>query len=57
MIQFITGLVRHILTFGGGFVVADGWTTPEQWDTAVGAVITLVGVLWSVYEKFRVKPA
>lgn len=44
----VLGIVRHILTFGGGFVVAKGYANAELIATMVGAVITLVGGIWSI---------
>ena len=47
----IAALVRHILTaVGGGFFAAwglDGETT----DAFVGAAATMIGIVWSVYDK------
>lgn len=47
----IMGLVRHILTFGGGFVVAQGHIDITQLETAIGAIVTLVGLVWSAIDK------
>lgn len=43
----VLGIVRHALTFGGGFIVAKGWLTEAMVPEVVGAVITLVGAVWS----------
>lgn len=43
----ILGLVRHLLTFGGGWVVAQGWVDEATMTEAVGAVMTLAGIVWS----------
>jgi hypothetical protein len=45
------GIVRHILTTGGGFLVASGALTSAQAETTVGALIALIGVVWSVIDK------
>lgn len=47
----ILGFIRHILTFGGGFLVQDGLIDASQVETVTGAIITLVGVVWSVIDK------
>jgi hypothetical protein len=47
----ITGLVRHVLTFGGGYLVAKGVLDNEAMNDAVGAVVTLVGIAWSAFAK------
>lgn len=49
--DMILGLVRHVLTFGGGFVVAKGWIDAAGANEAVGAIAALIGVLWSAYDK------
>ena len=47
----ILGFVRHVLTFGGGFLVAQDFVDASQIDTAVAAVVTLVGIIWSAVDK------
>lgn len=44
----ILSIVRQVLTFGGGFVVAKGWIDSTTLTEAVGAVVALVSVSWSV---------
>ncbi|MFN8996617.1 MAG: hypothetical protein ACK5X3_23555 [Pseudomonadota bacterium] len=49
----VASLVRHILTAaGGGFFVAWG-LDGEMVNAAVGAVATLAGVAWAVFDKRR----
>lgn len=45
----ILGLIRHILTFGGGFLASSGVLDASTIETATGAVITLIGVVWSAF--------
>lgn len=42
-------MLRHVLTFAGGFAVAKGIfsVTPEAMDQIIGAVITIVGLATS----------
>tara|TARA_R100001510_G_scaffold14525_3_gene11835 strand:- start:7024 stop:7188 length:165 start_codon:yes stop_codon:yes gene_type:complete len=47
----ILGIVRHILTFGGGFMTQNGLATQDEVTTGVSAVVTLVGVIWSILSK------
>ena len=47
----ISGLLRHILTFGGGYLVADGVIDEATLQEVVGAVITLTGFIWSYLSK------
>lgn len=45
------GLVRHFMTWAGGATLVTGNFDPSQWQTIVGAVVTGLGVLWSVANK------
>lgn len=45
------GLIRHGLTFLGGVLVTQGWIDSEVFLELSGAVMTLVGGIWSVIEK------
>lgn len=47
----VMGLVRHVLTFGGGYLVGHGFTTQSDMETGVAAVMTLVGIVWSYHNK------
>lgn len=44
----IFSLVRQILTFGGGFLVTKGLIDSGTMATAVGAIVTLGSIGWSV---------
>jgi hypothetical protein len=50
----IAGIARHLLTFGGGYIVSTGYIDAGQLEIAVGAVLALGGVIWSIAVK---KPA
>ena len=47
----LNGLLRHILTAAGGALVARGSLAESELDLAVGAIITLTGVIWSAIAK------
>lgn len=47
------GLIRHTLTFVGGILVAKGLLDETIVTEIVGAVITLVGGMWSIIEKTK----
>ena len=55
--EVILGLLRHILTFLGGFLVAKGVFSPEELGQFVdlvvgsGAGVGLIGLVWSVNAK------
>jgi hypothetical protein len=44
----LTSLIRHALTAAGGFLVAKGLASTEQVTEIVGALVTLIGVGWSL---------
>lgn len=47
----VQALVRHLLTaLGGGFLASYG-LSGEGIEAVAGAVATLAGVAWSVYDK------
>jgi hypothetical protein len=43
----VAGLIRHGLTFIGGYLVTDGIIDESTLTEVVGAIITLVGFIWS----------
>lgn len=47
----ISSILRHILTFGGGFIVAKGWVDAEAMAGVVGAIITIGGAVWAYLNK------
>jgi hypothetical protein len=49
----LTAVVRHVLTAaGGGFAVSWG-IDGETWEGIVGALATLAGLGWSIWDKRR----
>lgn len=53
MQTMIMGIARHILTAAGGAMVAKGVVDAGTAETAIGALVALTGVAWSVFEKRR----
>jgi hypothetical protein len=51
MKEQILGLVRHILTFAGGLAVAKGLVDENSMLELIGAVVGLIGSVWSVASK------
>lgn len=47
----VLGVLRHSLTFLGGLLVAKGLIDDAMVSELSGAIITLVGGLWSVLVK------
>lgn len=52
----ILGIVRHVLTILGGVLVSKGDLEAGQVELLTGAVVTVLGVAWSIYAK-RTSPA
>ena len=53
----IQAVVRHLLTaVGGGFFAAYG-ISGSSFEALVGAVSTLAGLAWSLYDKRKQQPA
>ncbi len=46
-IEFVTSLIRHILTFGGGYLTTNGLATADDVTSIIGGVTALVGLIWS----------
>ncbi len=49
----ILGLVRHVLTFVGGYLITKGVIDETISTEAIGAIITLIGSVWSVASKVQ----
>jgi uncharacterized membrane protein YphA (DoxX/SURF4 family) len=47
----LLGIVRHVLTFVGGILVARGLATDVLSNELIGAAMTLVGGIWSIISK------
>lgn len=47
----LNGIVRHILTAVGGALVTKGMIAETELELAVGAIVTLAGVIWSAVAK------
>jgi len=53
-IAIIAGLIaRHLLTVAGGATMAAGSATQSPEEQIAGAVIALVGMVWSYVQKKR----
>jgi len=45
------GLIRHVLTAAGGSLATYGVIAQSDIEPLVGALITIVGLAWSAYDK------
>jgi hypothetical protein len=51
MNEQLKGLIRHVLTFVGGIAVAKGIFDESSVSEVIGAVMTIVGTVWSIASK------
>ncbi len=49
--EVILGIVRHTLTAAGGVLVTKGTIDQTTLESVVGALLTLLGVVWSIKSK------
>ena len=47
----VLGLLRHTLTFVGGILITKGLVDETMLAEVVGALITIIGGVWSVLNK------
>jgi len=47
----VFGIIRHTMTFVGGILLAKGLVDEGFMAEVSGAILTLVGSIWSVVEK------
>lgn len=52
----VMGFIRHGLTILGGVLIAKGWADSEIMSQAVGAIMSLAGVVWSWWAKKNLPP-
>lgn len=53
----IQGVLRALLTFGGGYLVANGTLDNAMLDNGIGAVLLLGSIVWSIIHKQQLKAA
>lgn len=51
MNEKLLGLIRHVLTFVGGIIVAKGLVDENLSQEIIGGLMTVVGGVWSVLAK------
>lgn len=52
-LEFALGLVRHLLTYGGGWLTANGIAGADEVEAGIGAVVSLIGLGWSWWRKWK----
>ena len=53
--EIATSLIRHALTVGGGGLVSKGLISEDTLTSGIGALVTLVGIIWSIVSKLKAK--
>jgi hypothetical protein len=49
----VLGVVRHLITFAGGYLVSRGKLSPTDVETIAGIGAALAGVAWSFLAKTK----
>lgn len=53
----ILSVIRHGLTFGGGYLAAKGFISSDTATAIVPAVVTAVGVIWGAVDEYLAEKA
>ena len=49
--NIVEGVARHVVTYAAGVMVAHGYLADDQTTQLVGAVMALLAIGWSAYNK------
>ena len=49
----VLGIIRHTMTFAGGFLVMKGYGDEALMQELTGATLTLIGGIWSIFSKTK----
>jgi hypothetical protein len=52
----VASLIRHGLSAAGGFLVAKGLVSADQVNELAGALITVLGIVWSIKKNKNTPP-
>jgi hypothetical protein len=52
----VSSLIRHGLSAAGGFLVAKGLVSADQVNELAGALITVLGIVWSIKKNKNTPP-
>lgn len=52
-ISMVSGVIRQVLTFVGGFLVLKGILTPEKLEAAIGGIVALLPVILGQFDKIN----
>ena len=45
------GVIRALLAFAGGWMVAKGWFADAQWNELSGALMVVITAIWTIWQK------
>lgn len=51
----LLGVARHVLTIGGGYAVGKGIVDETTAMEIVGAISSLIGIIWSIFSPDKKK--
>ena len=49
----VLGIIRHTMTFAGGFLIMKGYGDEALIQELTGATLTLIGGIWSIVSKTK----
>lgn len=56
MKEQILGIIRHVFTFVGGLLVAKGLVDESNITELSGAILSVIGAVWSIISKKTAEP-
>lgn len=49
--KIVGSVIRHFMTVAGGYLIAEGYTDEQTWQTVTGGAVALSGIALGVAEK------
>jgi hypothetical protein len=49
----VLGIVRHVLTFAGGILMAKGYADEAVAEELIGGLVAVIGGAWSIIVKVK----
>jgi hypothetical protein len=49
----VGGVIRNVLSYGGGFITAHGWLDSATTQQLLGALLPLISIGWGIYSKHQ----
>jgi len=48
----ILSIIRHALTFGGGFIASKGILSEDTTQSVVAGLVTFIGLIWGAVDEY-----